>query len=82
MERLANETLLEIVGHLSDPSDLARCARVNRAIGACALSVLYRDINLSEYVPFFLKDAEHMMETTLGRQRGMMDTIAWSGKTE
>ena len=41
------EILQEVVGYLSSLSDLARCARVNRTIGACALSVLYRNIDLN-----------------------------------
>ena len=42
------EILLETVNHLSlSLADLARCARVNRAIGECALAVLYCDVNLN-----------------------------------
>ena len=47
---LPTELLREIIGYLSvSLPDLARCARVNRAIGGSALAILYRDVNLCRF---------------------------------
>ena len=55
---LPTKILAQIMGYLSSRVDLAKCARVNRAIGRCALAVLYRDIDLNRVDTSHREDSE------------------------